>query len=177
MSLTGYYLKANAKFEVLEKYLAVLIITAIVLIVFAGTLSRYALKEPLFGVDRLATYLMVWLGFIGFQIATSKLRHIEIEFIKAKVKPHVKYLMNIASCLIASVFLFIICYFSFEYMMISREMNDTDIVLNIPIWWIILIIPLSFFLSAIRYGFSALLWFDVFKGKRQEEEIVQKKMI
>ncbi|HET6244028.1 MAG: TRAP transporter small permease [Bacteroidetes bacterium] len=177
MSLTGYYLKANAKFEIFEKYFAVAVITAIVVIVFAGTVSRYALKEPLFGVDRLATYLMVWLGFIGFQIATSKLRHVEIEFIKAKVKPKTKYLMNIVTCFLASVFLFIICLLSYEYMQISKEMNDIDVVLGIPIWWIILIVPLSFLLSAIRYAFSSLLWYDVYSGRRQEEEIVQKQMI
>ena len=177
MSLTGYYLKINSKFEIFEKYFAVVIITAIVIIVFFGTVARYVFKEPLFGADRLATYLMVWLGFIGFQIATSKLRHVEIEFIKAKVKPRIKYLMNIITCLLASIFLFVISVLSFEYMQISRELNDSDIVLNIPIWWIILIIPLSFFLSALRYAFSSLLWYDVYKGRRLEGEIVQKHLL
>lgn len=177
MSITGAYLKINSKVEVVEKYIAVFIISAIVLIVFSGTVARYIFKEPLFGADRLATYLMVWLGFIGFQIATSKLRHIEIEFLKAKVKAKVKYRMNIVTSLLAAVFLFIISVLSYEYMELSRELGDLDLVLNIPIWWIILVMPISFVLSAIRYTFSSLLWYDVYKGSRKEEEIVQKHLL
>lgn len=177
MSITGQYLKINSKVEVVEKYVAVAIITCIVIIVFSGTVARYVFKEPLFGADRLATYMMVWLGFIGFQIATSKQRHVEIEFIKTKVKPGVKYLMNIITCILASIFLFIIAVLSYEYMEMSREMADTDIVLNIPIWWIILIVPVSFLFSGIRYAFSSLLWYDVLKGRRTEDEIVKKQLL
>jgi C4-dicarboxylate transporter, DctQ subunit len=177
MIITNAYIKVNKAFEKFEKYFAVLVITAIVLIVFAGTVARYVLKEPLFGADRLATYLMVWLGFIGFQIASSKLRHIEIEVLKARVKEHFRYLMNIITCFLAAVFLVILFVLSFEYMEHSREMGDVDVVLNIPIWIIILILPLSFIISAIRYFFSAFLWIDVLKGRRQESEIVKKQLL
>jgi TRAP-type C4-dicarboxylate transport system permease small subunit len=177
MRLTGAYLKANRAFEKIEKAVAVVIISLIVLIVFAATLSRYLFSEPIFGADRLATYMMVWLGFIGFQIATSKLRHIEVEFLKARVKPDLKYLMNIITSLLATVFLFTLFWLSFTYMNMSREMGDKDIVLNIPIWWIILILPLSFLISAIRYFFAVFLWLDIAKGRRKEEDIAQKQLM
>jgi C4-dicarboxylate transporter, DctQ subunit len=177
MSLTEAYLRANRIFEKIEKGVAVFIISSIVLIVFAATLSRYLFSEPIFGADRLATYLMVWLGFIGFQIATSKLRHIEVEFMKARVKPKIRYLMNIVTSLLATLFLSVLFWLSFTYMNMSREMGDKDIVLNIPIWWIILILPLSFLTSAIRYFFSAFLWLDIAKGRRKEEDIAQKQLM
>lgn len=177
MTITNSYIKINNAFEMIEKAIAVIIITAIVLIVFAGTVSRYVMDEPIFGADRLATYLMVWLGFIGFQIATSKLRHIEVESIKARVKPELRYLMNVVSSFLAFGFLLILFWLALDYMLLSREMQDVDIVLEIPIWWIILILPLSFFISAIRYFFSAFLWIDVIKGKREESEIVQKQLL
>ncbi len=177
MYITNAYLKINRAFEKFEKAVAIAIITAIVIIVFAGTVSRYIMDEPIFGIDRLATYLMVWLGFIGFQIATSKLRHIEVESVKARVKPNIRYIMNIVTSFLAAAFLFILSYLAFDYMQMSREMEDKDIVLNIPIWWIILILPLSFAISGIRYFFSMFLWLDVLKGRRMEEEIVQKQVL
>jgi C4-dicarboxylate transporter, DctQ subunit len=177
MSITTTYLNINKAFEKLEKAVAVTIITAIVLIVFAGTVARYAFHEPLFGADRLATYLMVWLGFIGFQIATSKLRHIEIEFLKARVKPELRWLMSSITCFLAAGFLVAVFVLSWEYMLLSRDMGDEDIVLAIPLWWIILIIPVSFIISAIRYFFSGLLWIDVMKGRRKEEEIFKKQLL
>jgi C4-dicarboxylate transporter, DctQ subunit len=177
MDITSAYLKINRAFEKVEKAIAVAIITAIVIIVFAATISRYLVGEPIFGADRLATYLMVWLGFIGFQIATSKLRHIEVESVKARVKPKVRFIMNIITSFLAAGFLIALFWFSFDYMLMSKEMEDTDVVLNIPLWWIILILPLSFFISAIRYFFSAFLWMDVLMEKRKEEDIVQKQLL
>jgi C4-dicarboxylate transporter, DctQ subunit len=177
MIITNSYIKINRAFEKFEKAVAIIIITAIVLIVFTGTVSRYIMNEPIFGTDRLATYLMVWLGFIGFQIATSKLRHIEVEFMKSRVSDRIKYIMNIITSFLAAVFLFILAYLAFDYMMMSMEMDDRDIVLNIPIWWIILILPLSFIISGIRYFFTIFLWLDVLKGRRMEEEIVQKQVL
>ena len=176
MVLTDIYLKANALFEKLEKLVAILLISAIVIIVFANTVARYLLNDPIFGADRLATYMMVWLGLIGFQIATSKLRHIEIEFLKARVSQSTKCLMNMATSILSAAFLGILFWISFDYLNASIELGDKDIVLKIPLWHIILILPISFGISAIRYFFSIFLWFDAFRGKRQEEEFVKKKL-
>ncbi len=175
--ITTAYLSLNRHLEQIEKFISVIIISAIVLIVFTGTIARYFFDAPIFGADRLATYLMVWLGFIGFQIAVSKMRHIEIEVVKSRVSEKMRYTMNIITSLIASAFLFTFFYFAWIYMSESRILDDRDIVLDIPFWWIILIIPISFFLSALRYIFNALLWYDVLKGKRKQEDIVKKQLL
>lgn len=177
MSLTDSYLKINKGFEVVEKFFAIIIISAIVLIVFAGTLARYVFENPLYWADPVATYLMVWLGFLGFQIATSKLRHIEIEFIKAKVEEKTKFKMNIVTSIIASFFLFIFFYLAYQYVLASKEMGDLVKSFDFPMWIILLILPISFFLSAIRFAFAALLWFDVLRGKRKESDIVVKQVL
>lgn len=177
MTLTDRYLTINKKVEKAEKFLAVLFISLIVLIIFASTISRYAFNNPLFGADRLATYLMVWLGFIGFQIAASKLRHIEIEAVKAKVKPGIRYVMQIITSLLAAVFLVIMFVLSWDFVAESKTLNDSDIVLNVPLWQIQLILPISFIVSALRYFFSAFLWLDVLKGRRKEEEFITKQFL
>lgn len=177
MALTDNYLKINKAVEKAEKLFAVLIISSIVLIVFAGTLARYLFEASLYWAEPVATYLMVWLGFIGFQIATSKLRHIEIEFVKAKVNAKTKYKMNIATSIIAAIFLFIFFYLSYQYVMASREMGDTIKAFEFPMWIALLILPVSFFLSAVRFAFASLLWLDVLKGKRKESDIVVKQLL
>ncbi|PCJ80304.1 MAG: hypothetical protein COA57_15055 [Flavobacteriales bacterium] len=177
MTLTDIYLKINGLFEKLEKAVAILLISAIVLIVFASTVARYLFNEPIFGADRLATYMMVWLGLIGFQIASSKLRHIDIEFLKARVNQSTKCLMNMATSLLSAVFLGILFWISLDYLQASIELNDKDIVFEIPLWYIILILPISFGISAVRYFFAIFLWLDAFRGKRQEEEFVKQKLL
>lgn len=177
MIITNFYLKINKPIDLAEKIISVLIITAIVIIVFSGTIARYIFDNPIFGADRLATYLMVWLGFMGFQIAASKLRHIEIEAVKSKMRPSIRYLMNIVSSITGSVLLFIFFKLSLEFMFESKNLDDTDIILGIPIWWIILIMPLSFGLTALRFLFAAFLWWDVYKGQRKEEDIVKKELL
>lgn len=177
MTITDSYLKINKFLEAIEKFFAVAIISAIVLIVFAGTLARYIFESPLYWAEPVATYMMVWLGFLGFQIATSKLRHIEIEFLKAKVKEQTKYKMNIATSIIVSVFLFMFFYLSYEYVLASKEMGDTVKAFELPMWKALLILPISFFISAVRFAFASLLWLDVLKGKRKESDIVVKQLL
>jgi len=48
MKITTWYLKLNGWFEKLEKVISVAIILGIVLVVFAGTISRYLLNTPLY---------------------------------------------------------------------------------------------------------------------------------
>ena len=175
--LSEVYLKINKKVEIAEKGISVFIITAIVVIVFVGTVARYIFDYPIFGAERLATYLMVWLGFMGVQITSSKMRHIEIEAVKSKMKPPVRHLMNIVSNIIGSAILVIFFKLSVDFMLESKNLDDADIVLNIPMWWIILIMPLSFGLSAIRFLFAAFFWWDVYKCKRKEEDIVKKELL
>jgi TRAP-type C4-dicarboxylate transport system permease small subunit len=177
MKITTWYLKLNGWFEKLEKVISVAIILGIVLVVFAGTISRYLLNTPLYGVDRLGTYLMIWLGFIGFQIATSKIRHIEVEFVKSKVSERVKYMMNMFINLMAAVVIFIFAMLSYKYTTISMELQDKDQVLGIPMWWVIMIIPISFVISSVRFFFTIFLWLDVLQGKRKETDIVKKEIL
>lgn len=177
MKITTWYLKLNGWFEKLEKIISVTIILGIVIVVFAGTVSRYVFNFPLYGVDRLGTYLMIWLGFIGFQIATSKIRHIEVEFVKSKVSERVKYIMNMFINLMAAVVIFIFALFSYKYTTISMEYNDKDPVLGIPMWWVIMIIPISFIISSVRFFFTIFLWLDVLLGKRVETDIVKKQIL
>lgn len=175
--LTSFYLTVNHWLERTEKILSVILISSIVIIVFTGTLARYFLEEPFFGADRLAAYLFVWLGFLGFQMAVSKMRHIEIEAVKSKMKEKIRCMFNTIACLIASAFLSVFCFLAFEYMNKSRLLADEDIMLGIPIWQIILIIPLSFFISALRYVFNALLWIDILTEKRKQEDVFKKQIL
>jgi TRAP-type C4-dicarboxylate transport system permease small subunit len=177
MKITTWYLKLNGWFEKLEKVISVVIILSIVLVVFAGTVSRYIFNVPLYGVDRLGTYLMIWLGFIGFQIATSKIRHIEVEFVKSKVSEPVKCMMNMFINLVAAIVIFIFAILSYKYTTLSMEFNDKDPVLGIPMWWVIMIIPISFIISSVRFIFTIFLWLDVLQGKRKETDIVKKQIL
>lgn len=177
MRLTDIYLKVNSWIGYVEKAVAVVLISGIVVVVFAGTFWRYVLNDPLFGADRLATYAMIWLGFLGFQIATAQMRHIEVEFVKARVSPKVKAALNIVACLLAAVFLAVFARYGYEYMLQSRELDDRDLVLDIPLWYVLAIIPLSFALSALRFFLGIFLWLDVLLGRRQEKDFVTKSLL
>jgi len=174
---TDSYFIINRRVEKVEKFIAVLIISLIVLIIFSATVSRYLFNASLFGAERISTYLMIWLGFLGFQIATSRMRHIEVGFITQKVNPRTRYILNFISELVSSMICLIFSVLSISFLLQSLELGDKDIVLEIPIWIIILILPLSFFLSAVRFFISSFLWIDVLKGLRKEEEFVKKEFL
>lgn len=177
MKITAVYLKVNAIVEKFERWIAIFLISSIVLIVFSSTISRYIFNNPLFGSDRLATYLMIWLGFIGFQIATSKSRHIEVEFVKAKVSAKLKCKLNIVLCFLASAFLLVFSNIGFKYVNQSIELGDMEMILGFPMWIIIVILPISFIISSIRFFFTAFLWMDVLHGRRSEDDFISKQIM
>jgi TRAP-type C4-dicarboxylate transport system permease small subunit len=74
--------------------LLIIFFTALVLDVVLGVFMRYALSSPLGWTEELATFLMVWLVFLGSAYAYLSNSHLGIDLLERQLDPGARRLMN-----------------------------------------------------------------------------------
>jgi tripartite ATP-independent transporter DctM subunit len=93
---------------------AMLVVTEIV-ILFAGVVARYALRQPLIWSDELASILFLWLAMLGAAVAFRRSEHMRMTAAVAMASARTQaYLAVVASCA-ALAFLLMIVRPAFEY--------------------------------------------------------------
>ena len=80
-----------------ERLLGILLVVCFVVLVVdvvLGVFWRYALSSPIGWTEELATFLMVWLVFLGSTYAYLLNSHLGIDLLDRQLDPEVKRLMN-----------------------------------------------------------------------------------
>lgn len=154
-SIDNYF----AKFE---KVFLVIALSVMTLVVFFDFVLREFFDSGFIWAKELAAFLMIWVGFIGAAYATKENKHLVVgipeKLFPKKVLPFVSLFVNV---LVFIVTLFL-AYLGFIYVAETKEFGETSLVLNIPLWIVQVIIPVSLVIVAIRFiGISI----QIFQGK------------
>jgi len=172
-----FYLTWQARLHTIEKVIAALLLLMIAGVVLAGTLSRYILKEPWFGTDRLATYLFMILCFWGIQMASSYYEHIQVEVLATWVRGRSRALLGAGASLVSALFLMLLAGWGYRYVRLSAEQGEMDLVLGIPLWWAYVFFVLAMGMSALRYLIAVGLWLEVWRGGLNLEAFQKKTLL
>jgi len=113
--------------------------------------SRNVLSEGVVWIDPLLRTLVLWVGLTGAVVATRTDKHIKIDvfakYLPRKLRPLVQrgvYLFTLLVCLLIS-------WHATQFVLSEYEYG-TEAFSGIPAWLTAIIIPVSFFLIAMRYG-------------------------
>ena len=115
------------------------LLLALLACVFLGVVSRQ-MNAPLSWTDELAQYLLVWVGFAGWLIASRNRSHIRITVVGDRLPVHVRIKLEIAIQAAVAAFGAGIVYFSFA--LIKRNLDVESISLPIPHATVYLPLPL-----------------------------------
>src|SRR6266446_2706193 len=66
---------------------AALLVVAEVVILFAGVVARYGLRQPLIWSDELASILFLWLAMLGAAVAFRRAEHMRMTAVVANARP------------------------------------------------------------------------------------------
>jgi tripartite ATP-independent transporter DctM subunit len=92
-----------------------MLVVAEIVILFAGVVARYALRQPLIWSDELASILFLWLAMLGAAVAFRRSEHMRMTAAVAMTSARTQaYLAVVASCA-ALAFLLMIVRPAFEY--------------------------------------------------------------
>ena len=94
---------------------AAILVVAEVVILFAGVVARYGLRQPLIWSDELASILFLWLAMLGAAVAFRRSEHMRMTAIVASRGASTRaYLDMVATCA-ALAFLLLIAWPSCQY--------------------------------------------------------------
>ena len=122
--LLDHILRFDKKFAIFIKSLCILLLSAIVVIISISIFTRFIMFTPLNFSDSLATYLLVWLSFLGVGLAFREGEHISVDMFVNKLKGKGKKTVLIVSDVLISVFLIVIIYNGVIFAMNGSESYD-----------------------------------------------------
>lgn len=121
-----------------------LLLAAMTLDVIWGVFTRYVVGYQSSWTDELARFLMIWLGVLGAAFASGKDMHISIDLLPQYLSIKNKKRLNILVSSIVVLFVF----FAFiiggmNYVYVSIALGQTSAALNLPMWIVYAILPIS----------------------------------
>jgi TRAP-type C4-dicarboxylate transport system permease small subunit len=139
----------------LETAVLVLVLTIMVVLAFLQVVLRNVFDEGLLWGDIFLRHLVLWVGFIGASLATRDEKHISIDLLTRFVP---KRWIGIPRIII-NLFAAVICLLLADaaYTFVSDEILYGSTVFNdIPSWYLQIIIPIGFFIMAVRFFILAI---------------------
>ncbi|OPX26690.1 MAG: C4-dicarboxylate ABC transporter permease [Campylobacteraceae bacterium 4484_166] len=125
-------------------------ISAGVAVAFVNVIVRYVFDDSLTWASELTIYLFLWSTFFGAAYCFKQDAHISINIILEKVKPKTAKFLLILSHTITVVFLGAVAYYGYEYLFLVHNLDEISVELDIPMWIIYLVIPISFSFATYR---------------------------
>lgn len=138
----------------------------VLLYTFLGTMFICALSQwfirAFFGVGyiwmgELAKYSMLWAGFLGASIATSKVEHFRIDLVRLIKNPRTRDAARILSYLAGMVVCIVFAYATFLYIGTLFQIGERSTYYGYPIWPIYTVVLYFYAISALRFFFMALM--------------------
>jgi TRAP-type C4-dicarboxylate transport system permease small subunit len=140
----------NRFFYKIEFGLLVVFLSSMVLLAFAQVVLRNVFGTGLVWADTIVRHLVLWAGFVGAALATSDERHISIDALTKFLSFRKKHVVMIFT----SAFAVVACYYlgsaAWEYV-VEEQTHGGDLVLSIPTWVALLIIPAGYYLIAFHF--------------------------
>lgn len=140
----------------LEKTLLYLSLYAMCLGAIAQWPLRAFFEISLNWVNEGTTFAMLWAGFLGASIASSRLEHFQIDLVRF-VKEPLRGWIRALSYLIAALFFIIFAYASFGYIGMLIRYHETSHFYDYPIWPIYTVVAYFYLSSALKFFLAALL--------------------
>jgi C4-dicarboxylate transporter DctQ subunit len=153
--MMNHWERVDAIIDRVEQTLISILLSIMILIAFLQIVLRNLFATGLSWGDPLVRNLVLWVGFIGAAIATREGKHISIDVVSQWVPARGKIFLEV----IIQLFSFIICgllTFAAVKFIRNEALTGSITFLGIRAWLPELILPVTFGLMTIRFGFRSL---------------------
>ena len=108
---------------------------AMVVMITAGTLSRYLFDYPLAFVDEYSAYLFIAMGFLGLAYTFLAGGHVTIEVVVKRLRPRTKDILEVVTSLLTLFVVGILFWFGLKLAVQSFKIHSTaPTVMQTPLW-------------------------------------------
>lgn len=112
--------------------------------------SETVLHAPSWPAD-VNRILVLWIAIIGGSLATRRNEHIRVDFLARMITGWFRAFVQRCISLAGITVCCLLTYFSYDFLKMEYELEETLVAIPIPLWCIQLIIPVGFLVIAYRF--------------------------
>lgn len=130
-------------------------------LVLYGVIMRYIFSSPVYWVDEISTYLVVWGAILGWAVAERDRRHIRVSLLFDRLPPRARWLAALASSAVSAGFCLMLAYMAL--VLEHRYFTSGQLTLNTqsPLWIVYSSLPVAALMLGGRYIVKCL---DLLRG-------------
>lgn len=145
-------------YHFINKFEAFLLVVSVLLMAtnnIANVIGRVVFQESLFFTEELNSILIVLITFAGTSYAGRHARHIKMTVLFDLLSPLYKKITLIIISLLTAVVMWMMCYFSIEYINWIAPKGKVLPATQIPVYLTYIWVPISLFLTGLEYLLTA----------------------
>ena len=122
----------------------------------ANVVGRFVFQNSLFFSEELNRILIILITFAGISYAARQGRHIRMSAIYDALPPKGRKVLMIIIATITAIFMFGLCYYSYEFILTQAGRGRVLPSLQIPVWITLVWVPVGFFMTGLQYALTAI---------------------
>ncbi len=139
-------------FHIEEKAIAFSVILLAVILV--GNVTLRFFNSSLASTEELSQFLMFFITFLGTSYAARSGMHIRMSMLSDAMRGKSQKILAIFVSLITALVMFYVAYLSYRYVMKIASLNRVSPILQWPVQYIWIIMPVGMFLTGIQYSLA-----------------------
>ncbi|ADV46987.1 TRAP transporter small permease [Nitratifractor salsuginis] len=121
-----------------------------VALAFYNVVARYVFGSSLTWAGELTVYLFLWSAFFGAAYCFKEDAHIAVTILLEKLSPRVAKALMLFSHFVTFIYLAAVSWYGYQYLLLTIDLDERSIDLDIPMWIPYSVIPVSFAFAAWR---------------------------
>lgn len=153
----GWLQKANERLMSIEKAFMLFCLFLLCAGAFFQWFFRAFYSVGYIWMGDMVKYSMLWSGFLGACLATTRLEHFRIDIVRYVKNQHLKKATRIVSYLVACLFFIVFACATLEYLQTLIRTGDRSTYYDYPTWPFYLVVAYFYVSSALRMALTVLL--------------------
>lgn len=150
--------------EKISGWMLVTLLGSMIVMAFGQVILRNFFDSSIEWGDIFLRHLVLWVGYFGAVIATGEGRHLRIEFVSKLVSEKPRKVFFIITSMFAGIICYLLMQASISFVQLEME-SDSTIILDLPSWYFIVIIPIGYGMISFRFFIRSLNWFvEILQG-------------
>lgn len=121
--------------------LCFLLMLAMVVIIFAQVVARYALSNSLSWSEEIGRYIFVWMTFIGSAIAVRNKLHVALDMFVVRLPRSLQKLCLMISYVSMMIFTGVVVYGGYKFVL--KGSNQISAAMQLPMHYVYIVLPVG----------------------------------
>ncbi|MDA1184702.1 MAG: TRAP transporter small permease [Acidobacteria bacterium] len=144
----GPWSRRYAAFE--DLVTATCMVLGLTLILY-GVIMRYLFSSPVYWVDEISTYLVVWAAILGWAVAERDGRHIRVTLLFDRLSARARRVADISASVVSAGFCLILAYMALVLELRYFESGQLTLNTQSPLWIVYSSVPVAALMLGGRY--------------------------